>query len=123
MATWLIATGGVFGWRLGRYFDDYWHCTLDPVTRGVARWVIDLGYFQRPLFHATLPAVTSIGWDRDWPGHVVQALTHGLVSLALYGLLRRLRLSRGASGVAALLFLIHPSTSEAQFWIAAWPTW
>ncbi len=120
LALWALATLALGG-DLGRYFDDYATTMRDPVTGGV-----NLGapfehfpFFWRPLHW--LYVFHSLTWFHDclWIPHVLTALSHGLASILLYTLLRRLLRSPHAAAAAALLFAVYPMNYEVTIWIAS----
>lgn len=118
----LLFGGFFFGGHLGWWSDDYWHCLRDPVSGAVRAWVMDRGFFLRPLFYVVVPAVTTAFWNHDWIAHAIQLAVHGGVVALLWRWLMMLGIARPAAGAAALLFMIYPAQFEALFWVAALPT-
>jgi len=72
----------------------------------------------RPLVMISFALNYAVGGLQPLGYHAVNILLHAGVSLAVYGLGRRLRLSRETAGVAAALFAVHPLHTEAVAGIA-----
>jgi len=120
IALWALATLA-FGGDLGRYFDDYATTMRDPVTGEVnLRAPFEqFPFFWRPLHW--LYVFHSLTWfhDRLWIPHVLTAVSHGVASILLYTLLRRLLRSPQAAAGPALLFAVYPMNYEVTIWIAS----
>lgn len=117
VALWFAATLFLRG-DLGKWNDDYFFLgQFDSATGAVKSYTLDRPlHFWRPVYrYVATPLITAL-FHHDRALHVVSAVVHGLVCLLLYGLLRRLHLSRPASGLAAMLMLVWPSHYEVAFW-------
>lgn len=90
-------------------------------------WGREHGGFFRPVFIASY-ALDAALWGRRAVGfHLTNVTLHALNSLLVYLLARRLFDTAGATGerrrdaaafVAGLLFLLHPSHTEAVSWVS-----
>ncbi len=132
LVLWAIATLAGVG-RAAWWADDYWHNLRDPVTgvvpriEALARWPfwtlgVDRGFTIRPLYYQIVPALTTLLWTAPWAAHALQAITHGLVCVLLWRLLRALGAGGGLAAFGAMVFLVYPGHVEAHAWFAAWPT-
>ncbi|HYO92157.1 MAG TPA: glycosyltransferase family 39 protein, partial [Pyrinomonadaceae bacterium] len=89
-------------------------------------WGREHGGFFRPLFILSYVIDSSVWGERPLGYHLTNALLHGLNSYLVYALtlslLRPQKLAedsaRRTSLSAALLFLLHPSHTEAVSWIS-----
>ncbi|HKS29008.1 MAG TPA: hypothetical protein VJS44_14370 [Pyrinomonadaceae bacterium] len=89
-------------------------------------WGREHGGFFRPLFIASYIVDSRVWGERPFGYHLTNALLHGLNSYLVYRLglllLRSQKLSeesaRRVSLAAGLLFLLHPSHTEAVSWIS-----
>ncbi len=118
----------VYASVLDSYFlsDDF--VTVGKMLMGdwSAAWGREHGGFFRPLFMWS-NLLDSLLWGaRPLGYHVTNVLLHGLNSLLVYALAARLfrhqslsdEMKRAVALAAGLLFLVHPSHTEAVSWIA-----
>jgi hypothetical protein len=123
---------GVMGWAVAWWSDDYWHNLRDatgaspPVTRS-ASWPfwslgIDVRSTLRPLYYQIVPALTTWTWNTPWIAHALQAATHGAMLLALFRLMRTMRIASGPALIGVAAWAVYPGHYEAVHWFAAWPT-
>ncbi len=125
---WAFATL-FFGGDIGKWNDDYFFSTRDPVTNQMTGWAVTTRepYLPpekrlqalRPLLHSVVPSITSLCWDEFWMAHVIGAIGHGLMALLLYRVMRGLGRSVHAAAGAAALFMVWAVHHEAWVWIAA----
>jgi tetratricopeptide (TPR) repeat protein len=83
----------------------YWAIDPGAVKRG--------GILYRPLLTISFALNYAVGGLQPLGYHVVNLLLHAGVSLAVYGVGRRLFLSRPGATVAGVLFAVHPLHTEA----------
>lgn len=89
-------------------------------------WGQEYGGFFRPLFILSYIIDSRIWHDRPFGFHLTNILLHALNSLLVFKLGLRLfqdsklpaRSLKAATGAAAVLFLVHPSHTEAVTWIS-----
>jgi hypothetical protein len=89
-------------------------------------WGLEHGGFFRPLFILSYVVDSRVWGERPLGYHLTNVLVHGLNSYLVYrltlSLLRPQKLSEESTRriglVAALLFLLHPSHTEAVSWIS-----
>ncbi|MBD0373118.1 MAG: glycosyltransferase family 39 protein [Pyrinomonadaceae bacterium] len=89
-------------------------------------WGREYGGFFRPLFILSYIIDSRVWGERPFGYHLTNTLLHALNSCLVYSLTRRLlrpqKLTEDAmrviSLVAGLLFLVHPSHTEAVSWIS-----
>jgi 4-amino-4-deoxy-L-arabinose transferase-like glycosyltransferase len=89
-------------------------------------WGQEHGGFFRPLFILSYIIDSRIWHDRPFGFHLTNVLLHALNSLAIFKLGQRLfydlklpaKSVKAATGAAAVLFLVHPSHTEAVTWIS-----
>lgn len=105
--------------RRGQYSDDFIFGLIDPAT-GEAAWpdsplkLVD--HFGRPLHLLLTPVLQTLLWETQWIYHLINAITHALVGLGLYALLRRLGAGWRASMAALAVFWFFPWHHEVVFW-------
>ena len=58
------------------------------------------------------------GW-KPFGWHLHSLLLHGVVSVLVYGFIRRLRVSRAGAAAGALWFAVHPIHAEAVVWVSS----
>lgn len=117
VALWLVATLFLRG-DLGKWNDDYFFLgQFDAATGEVRTYVLDRRlHFWRPVYrYVATPLITAM-FEHDRALHVVSAAMHGLVCLALFGLLRRMGLSWPAAGLGAMFLLVYPVGYEVPLW-------
>jgi protein O-mannosyl-transferase len=96
----------------------YAHFILAPVSL-TSGFLGEGGSTYRPLFWMSL-AIDRHLWGTNASGfHFTNLLLHWLNGLLLFQLLRRLKLPPLVSGLAALVYLGLPITSESVAWISA----
>lgn len=123
---------GLLGWSVAWWSDDYWHNLRDargdvPAVQLTSTWPfwslgIDVRSTLRPLYYQLVPAITTWTWNSPWIAHALQAVTHGLILIVLFRLMRDLRVFAGPALVAVAAWAVYPGHYEAMHWFAAWPT-
>jgi len=128
---WFLATFFLLG-DLGWWNDDYYFSKIDPATGTYSSIILTTrepflpatGHLNawRPLHFIFTPAVVTLSWNSPWIAHLVGALSHGVVCLLLYRLMRSVGASLHAAAACALLFMVHPLHYEVPLWPAAFAT-
>jgi Flp pilus assembly protein TadD len=131
---WLIAAGlvalvAVVFWQVGSFafinFDDDLYVYENPAVRGgLTREGIAWAF---TAFHASnwhpltwlshMLDVELFGMDAGWH-HRVNALFHGLNSVGLFIVLRRMTRATWSSALVAALFAVHPLHVESVAWVS-----
>ncbi len=106
-------------------YDDPWQITENPHVQGLT-WSNLKHVLGQPIHSIWLPTKTlSYALDHSLWGmnplgfHATNVILHGLASLLLYVLARRLLPERLWAAVAGLLFALHPVHVEAVAWLSA----
>jgi hypothetical protein len=122
LVLWLVSTGALFAWDLGKYSDDWAVSLRVPETDAYAwpnapweRW----NYFWRPLHLVTVYGLATMFWHHDWVNHLISALAHLGVAALLWRLLRTLGVSPAGTSAAVSVFITFPIAYEAVLWPAA----
>lgn len=115
---WLLATSFYFG-DLGKWCDDYSNAYVDPVT-GRNTHVLGFPGWHRPLHWIVGCWKATVLWNLDAANHWVGAVSHALVALAAWALLRVMVRRRALAAAGAILFLVFPFSYEVSLWPAAW---
>lgn len=120
-----FATAFLFG-DYGWWNDDYFFNQRDPVTGEYSSLILtrrdpllppmDRINPWRPLHLTGTAAFITLNWERPWVVHLTGAAIHGLNVLALFLLLRRLKLSIHAAAAGCIVHLVHASHYEAVLW-------
>lgn len=119
VALWLLASGALYGFALGRHSDDWAYNLRSPDGSHLASPFVRYDYFFRPLFFIAAYGVNSLGGEGAWPAHGLLALAHLAAALLLYRLLRTLHVGAGAAGLGAALFTCWDLQHQAVLWSAA----
>lgn len=111
-----------FWGAIGRRSDDYALPMVDATGR-VKDWLIlpleGWAFFWRPLH---IMVVRNLGtWlhQMNWAFHLLTAASFGVLCLALFVLLRRMRVAHLPAAIGAMLPLVHPLNAEVAHWNAA----
>jgi hypothetical protein len=127
-ALFILAALLAYSGNLNSYFvsDDF--VQIGKVLHGdfSVAWGQEHGGFFRPLFILSYIIDSRIWHDRPFGFHLTNILLHALNSLLVFKLGLRLfqnlklpaKSLKAATGAAAVLFLVHPSHTEAVTWIS-----
>src|SRR6185369_7514920 len=127
-ALFVLAALLAYSSNLNSYFlsDDF--VQIGKVLHGdlSVAWGQEHGGFFRPLFILSYIVDSRIWHDRPFGFHLTNILLHALSSLLVFKLGLRLfqdsklpaKSLKAATGAAAVLFLVHPSHTEAVTWIS-----
>lgn len=120
---WFVADFYFLG-ELGRWSDDWPFNLRDPDTGSYSLLPTQYlpHYFHRPLFHITVYTLHTLLANHLQVLHLLTALSHGLVTVLLFLLLRRLRVSPTSATLAALFFLGCPSAWDVPLWATTMST-
>lgn len=122
LVLWLIGTGVVFFWDLGKYSDD-WAINLRVPETDVHLWSNTpwerWNYFWRPLHLVSVYGLATAFWHHDWINHLISALAHLGVAALVWRLLRTLGASPAGTSAAVSVFITFPIAYEAVLWPAA----
>lgn len=123
-----LLTFAAYGALLNSYFlsDDFVQVGRALEGNATFIWGREAGGFFRPLFTLSYFLDAKLWGANPFGYHLTNTLLHTLASLLVYHftlkLLSKQELSeareRGVSLIAGLLFLLHPSHTEAVSWIA-----
>lgn len=106
-------------WRGGMVWDDDRHVTSVGLqsVEGLGRIWFDLGATQQyyPLAHSVFWIEHRLWGEATLGYHVVNILLHGMASILVFVILRRLRVPGAA--LAAVVFAFHPVHVESVAWI------
>jgi hypothetical protein len=112
----------------GLYSDDFvfaWLSETHPYVEALQHWREAFPAGGRLVLAAITPLVYGLfcgsnPLDNNLAGfHAFLVIIHFLNTLLLWSLLRRYKMGPLASGVGALIFLLHPAKNPAVFWPAA----
>ena len=107
--------------------DDYYWLALDRYHLfgahelgriSALKWPFyaDSPYYMRPLLLALWMVFTHFFGTASWPMHVLNVALQAGIAWLLFWFLTRLRVSKTASLIGALLFLLSPIAPEAVSW-------
>jgi len=78
---------------------------------------LNVGYIPYVLEIVVFESLSRVFGYQSWPYYLLSFLTRLLVAFTLLWFLRRMKLNRAISSVAALLFIISPIGLEATDWV------
>jgi hypothetical protein len=111
-----------FGGATGKMTDDWSLSLRDPVT-GLAPAPFNpwrrYPYFWRPLHIGMIFTVGTFAFENIRPVGVLVAAAHAWAAWSLFRLLRLGTRTRGASALAALLWMAHPMHYEVSLWFCS----
>ena len=124
---WAIVLGALFAYAAclaGDFVYDDVHSVRDnpgvTALANIPRFFFDVDLFSsldcrlyRPALLVSFAIDGFVGDMHPWVFKLTNLVLHIAAALLLFGIARSLDVKRGAAGIAALLFAVHPMASEA----------